>query len=250
MQLHFQFLPTTTYLLLHRSQGVEWPSVKVHGKPLDKSTWSAGCVLLRWARSGRVAGNTLALVGPTGTGKSWIIQLLQTTLGKQWHGRPVPAGSYPLERMGWILPLIMAILLDESSAETFEAWLGRVSWWKQWLDLQTAPCMSIALPSNQKFDRCEFSEPAPIAYSATYPIRLTVGKSSYTCHEKVKGENLQQDRREVEGRCTVYVDRGIDQRLPLCAHCFSKCLNFCQQECSIVPKGEMPSPKKRASLVG
>jgi len=227
------------------SEGVEWVGVKRDGKKLEKSKWSTGFVVLRWAQVGRTAGNAIALVGPTGTGKSMFLQLLQAALGVNWMGLPDNAGSYPLEVLGKILPHRFAWLLDENSAERMEGWLGAKIWWKSWLNIQSAPTLQLMLPSSKTFDRTEYKEKAPVMYSATYPIRLTHGSCGYRDPFKIKCENEQQDRREVVGRCEVYVDQGIDNRLPLCGCCASKYLKWCQKQCGIIRPQEMPSPLKK-----
>eukprot|EP00392_Amoebophrya_sp_AT5.2_P018806 g19435.t1 len=88
------------------------------------------------------------------TGKSWIISLMKACLdGKEFYSMPKGATTYPFERLGWILPMKWAMLLDESSRQRFITWLGLIGWWKLWLDFQTDPHFAPALPSNNKFDR-------------------------------------------------------------------------------------------------
>eukprot|EP00392_Amoebophrya_sp_AT5.2_P018861 g19510.t1 len=228
------------------SAGVEWPGTKLHGEQIKATELSAGYVLLRWAKMGRVGGNTLALCGPTGTGKSWIVALMRACLNRQYYEIPKPAGSYPFESLGHFFPEKYAFLLDECSIEKVIAWLGMMGWWKTFLDVQTVRELGIALPSNQTFGRVVFTVPAPVVYTATNPIRLRVGQSGYQDFEAVKSENLQQARRETLGRCEVCVDRGIDHRLPDCGHCFSKYLHLCQQHYQVLAKENMPSPVKKA----
>eukprot|EP00392_Amoebophrya_sp_AT5.2_P018409 g18942.t1 len=173
-----------------------------------------------------------------------MLQLLQAALGKAWFGIPETAGTYPFEPLGYILPVRYAFILDENSEERMEGWLGGKMWWKSWLSLQTNPTMMLSLPSNKQFDRVEYDEKAPVCYSATYPLRLKRGQCGYVDPEKIKSENLQQTRRETVGRCEVYVDQGVENRLPLCGHCTSKYLAWCQTQTKAIQPKDMPSPQK------
>eukprot|EP00392_Amoebophrya_sp_AT5.2_P018207 g18693.t1 len=222
------------------SLGIEWPTVKRDEKPLKKTKTSSAYVILRWARLGRVAGNTMALVGPTGTGKSWVLALIRAALGDEYYEIPKPGGSYPLEDLGWYRPEKFAIVLDECSNERLIAWLGPLAWWKLFLDIQTVRKLFLSLPSNNHFDRRFFEIPSPVCYSSTYPIRLSIGQAGYMDFEKVRAENSQQQRRECVGECKVCVDRGLDKRLPECGHCLSLWLREGNKDYKVIPEDELP----------
>jgi hypothetical protein len=247
----------TVQALRDWSKGIDWPGAKIKGKPVAKGEFAAGFMIMRWGKLGRVPGNTLCFVGPTGTGKSWIISLMKAALDfKMFYAAPKGKTNFPFEALGWLLPLLLAFLLDEFSTERMLSWLGERGWWKLWLDLQTDPVFVPSLPKNEKYERTHFSEPAPIVYSATYPIRLRVGDDGFTDYAKVCSENEQQSRRETQGVCSVCVDRGLDENLPTCAKCFGDYLWLChnhyttQKTSPVDPKVDVPSPAKKRNSMG
>lgn len=87
--------------------------------------------ILEWAERGRRRGNTLAVVGPGGTGKSWgcLDPLKEIIRGSFFE---VPSdGSYPLERLA-LKPTVIAFLLDELDTGALkELFGGKPGWWKR-----------------------------------------------------------------------------------------------------------------------
>lgn len=233
------------------SRGVKAPAVKIGGVPVEPGEFTCGYILVRWARIGRKPGNTIALVGPTGTGKSWCIALIKACLGgTDFYAPPKGESSYPLENLAWFLPAKRAIVLDEFSKRRMITFLGQKGWWKLFLDLQTDEHFTIPLPSNNSFDRRVFSEPAPFVYSSTVPIRLNVGDDGFLDYEEVLSENQQQTRRETQLICEVCVDRGLDERLPNCACCFSQYLwnSINHYDSAAYKKKKVPAPAEKTDF--
>eukprot|EP00392_Amoebophrya_sp_AT5.2_P018550 g19110.t1 len=127
-----------------KCKGRQTPAVKVWPKGLKWSDgtapgeWAAGGVIVLWALAGRLGGNTLCFTGPTGTGKSWIIDMLRAALGEQYFDIPSGQGTYGLEQLGYDWPEKLMFALDELHLTKLGTWLtaGKPGYWKEWLAIQ------------------------------------------------------------------------------------------------------------------
>ncbi|CAD7974151.1 unnamed protein product [Amoebophrya sp. A25] len=124
---------------------------------LQGKSYTIYALLLMWAKLGRVRGNTLCFVGPSGTGKSWTLNALKECLNHEFYEIPQPIGSYPLARLGLYWPPTRAFLLDELSIRQLKGMLGDEGFWKRWLTLQTSGSIRPAFPKNGEPDRENFS---------------------------------------------------------------------------------------------
>lgn len=115
-----------------------------------------------WALDGRTGGNTLAVVGGGGTGKSWMLEKMKKALespaGGQYFSLAPGEGTYGLEPLGFSVPEKLAFILDELNLHRIAGWLtnGKRGFWKHWLSVQSDAQIALQLPKNKQFDRVVF----------------------------------------------------------------------------------------------
>ncbi|CAD7965492.1 unnamed protein product [Amoebophrya sp. A25] len=186
-------------------------------------------ILLVWMALGRVRGNTLAICGESGTGKSWILNTLKELLDNEYYEIPTPVGTYPLARLGYYFPLTRCFLLDELSLRMLRGMLGSEGFWKRWLTLQTSRTIRPAFPKNAIPDRESFKDAAPIMYTATNPVRLEIDQDGYKTSKSVRIENEQASQRDKIVQLTKVVYNRKTKPIPSCPYCLSKTLCLTRQ---------------------
>lgn len=224
-------------------KGRQMPAVKFWSKTIrwadgtETSEFAAGGVIVMWAVVGKNGGNTLCFTGTTGTGKTWVIDMIRSCLNDQHFDIPEGDGSYGMEQLGYDTPEKLCFTLDEMNAFRLAQWLtnGKPGWWKTWLSVQVARKIKLQLPKNNlsAYDRFVFDRDSPIVYSGTWPLRLTMGSDGYVDEAEIEAENAQQRRRENQGLCQVKVDKGKAHRITPCGHCFATYLVECNKHYNI-----------------
>ncbi|CAD7976979.1 unnamed protein product [Amoebophrya sp. A25] len=111
--------------------------------------------------------------------------------------------------------------------------LGSEGFWKRWLTLQTSGTIRPAFPKNATPDRESFSDPAPIAYSATIPVRLNINTDGYSTKKEVDIENSQAKQRDTICTLEKVVYTTKSKPIPACGHCLSAYLSEVRNDISI-----------------
>eukprot|EP00392_Amoebophrya_sp_AT5.2_P018599 g19169.t1 len=168
----------------------------------QRSEEAVAIQIIHWAITGRKAGNTLVFHGSTGTGKTWILNILKACLGDKFYTPANGDHSYPFEKLGYLFPERKMICLDEMSTARLAKWLSNNEdgWWK--MDV--------------------FDDPAPVVYSSTVPMRIKPGDDEFFDDYAAQRENDQAKRRELRAHCSKRVCQGPKKAIEVCGHCFAK----------------------------